>query len=638
MSSVYGQSNHFDEVDCSVKVLDVEETESVSDSVLLCYYINKLKSRDTSEYASFSIFLNSQYDTLFKQAQFQLAGQFARLQIEFGQIVQDSLAQIKGLRNLGVSYYRLGDYYKTNVAYLDALQIAELTQDSVEMAYLFRWQAWLAWRMYDPEKAIDIIGKYKQYTDALNMGIEQQYRYFNSIANFKMRKGDFREARILGDSAIHYARLLENKRSLGVALSNRSIFYSGQSTEELSWRIALVSEALKINHEMNDREQLGSNYGLIALLQFFNKDYKKSIFYYNKGLEYSKAIGDRDRAYIAYLGLSRVYDSLGMYKEAYEYELKENNLYKELYGVQNITKVLELQQEVAQASSQQQIDALVYEQSLSTLRENKIKNRYLIAFLSLLVVLISAFFIFYRKRQRQELEELLLKQMLSDQIRDLEEKTLRSQMNPHFIFNSLNSIKSHIAKSEPRIATRYLTKFAHLMRLILQNSRAPQISLSEEIKSLRLYVELEQLRLNHEFEFDLLIDGGFDPNMIMIPPMILQPYVENAIWHGLVNKKGSKKLMITMSEISGKVEIVIHDNGVGRSASKFLNDKNVSEHKSFGMQITKERIENNRTIQGMSIQIADLYNSSKTEPIGTEVKIVLPLKTKLNETNKSINY
>ena len=172
---------------------------------------------------------------------------------------------------------------------------------------------------------------------------------------------------------------------------------------------------------------------------------------------------------------------------------------------------------------------------------------------------------------------------------EMEMKGLRSQMNPHFIFNSLNSIRYQILSENYEAASTYLTRFAKLLRYILQNSREHTINLDEEIEMNRLYLLLEGLRFSQGFEFEFKIHDDIDISEIMVPPMLLQPYIENAIKHGLVpSKKPLKRLEISISKLKNGYTIVIEDNGIGRkmaSTHTKLHDK-----QSLGMIISDERI------------------------------------------------
>jgi LytS/YehU family sensor histidine kinase len=171
-------------------------------------------------------------------------------------------------------------------------------------------------------------------------------------------------------------------------------------------------------------------------------------------------------------------------------------------------------------------------------------------------------------------------------------RALRAQMNPHFIFNCLNSINRYIVKSDHKTASGYLTKFSRLIRAILDNSANDYVTIDNEIQTLRLYIEMEVLRFDSVFDFFIEVDEGIMAESISIPSMLIQPYVENAIWHGLLHRESKDgKLWLRFRQQKNNVLLVeVEDNGVGRRKAKELRSKDVVKKKSYGMQITEDRI------------------------------------------------
>jgi Histidine kinase/7TM diverse intracellular signalling/7TMR-DISM extracellular 2 len=210
-------------------------------------------------------------------------------------------------------------------------------------------------------------------------------------------------------------------------------------------------------------------------------------------------------------------------------------------------------------------------------------------------------------------------------VKESELRTLRSQINPHFVFNSLNSIKSYILQQRPLEASEYLTDFSTLMRSILQHSKEKFISLSDELESTLLYVKLEKLRFEEGFSFNYEFQEGIDTDEILIPPMLLQPYIENAIRHGLMNKEGNRNLQLSVVEGEEQIIISIDDNGIGREQASLLR-KNSLKHQSMGMNINKERVELLKLTNDLhiSINIIDKKLPDGSAD-GTKVIIYLPV-------------
>ncbi len=228
-----------------------------------------------------------------------------------------------------------------------------------------------------------------------------------------------------------------------------------------------------------------------------------------------------------------------------------------------------------------------------------------------------------RLKRRHEMEVRLLN--IEKQKFDLEQKALRLQINPHFIFNSLNSIQSYILENDIENAVFYLGKFSQLMRVILSNTTSKYVSLKDELAAIRYYIELEQLRFSNKFDYTIKVDSELDEEFIEIPPMIIQPYVENAIIHGLINLPGTGTLSIEVKKNSDKSLLcIVKDNGIGREMAAEIAKNSGIKHNSRGMLITKARLEilNRQSKDDFSVRIFDLTNN-KNEPAGTEVRIII---------------
>jgi ligand-binding sensor domain-containing protein len=241
-------------------------------------------------------------------------------------------------------------------------------------------------------------------------------------------------------------------------------------------------------------------------------------------------------------------------------------------------------------------------------------------FLVLCIVMVTfviAYLIYFFLKRKLEKSRNLTK------FAELELKALRSQINPHFIFNCLTSVQNLILKKEVDGAELYLSKFSSFLRNNLISSRENFILVGDEFKYLKQYVELESMRLKDKFFYVFDIDPTLESSKLYIPPMLIQPYIENAIWHGLHHKQGEKKLSIRAFMNNGQVKIIIHDNGIGRAASVSFNNE-TKPFKSLGMTITNERLEMLRLQTGLlfSVIIIDEYNIDT--PSGTKVELTLP--------------
>ena len=210
---------------------------------------------------------------------------------------------------------------------------------------------------------------------------------------------------------------------------------------------------------------------------------------------------------------------------------------------------------------------------------------------------------------------------------EVEMQALRAQMNPHFIFNCLNSINRYIVKSDQTTASLYLTKFAKLIRLILDNSNSKNVLLTNELEALKLYIEMEALRFDKKFTYEVKVENGLSTDSVEVPPLIIQPYVENAIWHGLLHKETGGHLSVRVSmDGESLLKCVIEDNGVGREKAKELRSKTATSRKSLGMQLTEHRLSllNKHAELNASIEIIDMSNGHG-EASGTKVILQIPV-------------
>ncbi|MCK5846499.1 MAG: histidine kinase [Bacteroidales bacterium] len=295
-----------------------------------------------------------------------------------------------------------------------------------------------------------------------------------------------------------------------------------------------------------------------------------------------------------------------LYKQKEEEFSSISNLNKQVSESQWRIEFLEKNKEIYDA----ELLVLAKEQKLQD--ENIKFQRWsiatLIAFVGLLIILLVVGLKRYRLQQKHNLF--------------LDLKSLRTQMNPHFIFNALNSVNGFIARNDELNANKYLVRFSKLMRSILDNSESDFIPLSDEVKLLELYLQLEHSRFANKFSYNFELDKTIDVSSYQIPPMLIQPYIENAIWHGLRYKDSGGLLSVSITNENDILAIRVQDNGIGRKKSKELKSENQKKMKSRGIKNTQKRLEILEKIYKKEIQlsISDVENSGE----GTRVEILIP--------------
>lgn len=228
--------------------------------------------------------------------------------------------------------------------------------------------------------------------------------------------------------------------------------------------------------------------------------------------------------------------------------------------------------------------------------------------------------------QKERTEKLTMK--FENKFSQLRLDALRSQMNPHFIFNALNSIKSYTVDNNQEKAIYYLSKFSKLIRSILESSREEQVTLEAELKILKMYIEIENDRFKNDIQYVLEVDQTIDPHTIKVPALFLQPFVENAIWHGLSTKKGKKEIRIKISKLAVQeyIEISIQDNGIGKKASMEKAMENPFTKNPIGLSLTRDRLDlfSKKTGKDYGYIMEDLFHEDNRTPLGTRVLVKIP--------------
>ena len=351
-------------------------------------------------------------------------------------------------------------------------------------------------------------------------------------------------------------------------------------------------------------------------------DYKKSLLLNEQALALLKedSISSLYQGY--YENMSKAYAGLGLYAKAYENHL----LYKQISDT-----ILNKESLRATTEMQTKYEMEKKDEAIVLLNKEKKSQRTIIGLAIGVIVIALALLVFavHSKqlqaklfKQQRELE----KNELQKKMAVLEQMALRAQMNPHFIFNSLTSIQNFVYDKDGQTAQKFISSFSRLIRQTLDNSGRQLIPLNDEIKYLDNYLQLEQMRLRNKFQYTIHVQESIDKEMTHVPSMVLQPFVENSIKHGVQQKQNNDGLIkITVSK-NGTLSCVVEDNGIGRQSSMFLKDESDDGYESKGMDITKSRIETINKIYetSISLNIEDL-SDDKGQPAGTRVKIDFPV-------------
>ncbi len=269
--------------------------------------------------------------------------------------------------------------------------------------------------------------------------------------------------------------------------------------------------------------------------------------------------------------------------------------------------------------------ALTYRSKLVLIEKNKLQENYNVQLQTSLAQRTTELEIKNKQVETQKIKQL--ETAFEQKIAETEMTALRAQMNPHFIFNCLNSIKLYTLENDSQTASEYLTIFSQLIRLVLENSRSAKVTLQKELETLRLYIELEAMRFKDKVKYHINISSEIDQQYIDIPPLLLQPYVENAIWHGLMHKKEGGNICINVTlPLEHCLQIEITDNGIGRELATEYKSKSATKQKSFGLKMTSERIDIINQVYKIkaAVEIIDLKDGMNVAN-GTKVIIKIPV-------------
>lgn len=446
------------------------------------------------------------------------------------------------------------------------------------------------------------------------------------IGEVYFKKGDAGNAERFYSNSVNVAQQQSVQQEV---IQNEKLSDYYRSSNQLDKEIDLRKSNLKKVESLpgNSADTLTTqslNYD-IADAYVTQKKYVEAIPYLNKSIAVASEVKDLKTEKNALQRLSEAYKNVGDYTNALESYQKYVNLVdllykekeKEIEDVGEFNKALALQQnrisilEKDRELSENKIEYIEKEQQLT--QQSNRRQRYIIySLIAGLTLLVVAVFMMYKSNQQKKITNNLLAL-----------KSLRTQMNPHFIFNALNSVNSFIAQSDERAANKYLTDFSTLMRTVLENSEKDFIPLSREIELLSLYLKLEHARFNEKFDYTLEVDEKVDAEAFHIPPMLLQPYIENAVWHGLRYKKDKGYLEVKLLQKDKETLLItITDDGIGRQKSRELKTKNQLLQQSRGMNNVSSRIAilNDMYKDKLSVKVTDLHEN------GAGTQVVLELR------------
>ena len=500
---------------------------------------------------------------------------------------------------------------------------------------------------------------------------------FPKVSNYQRELGEVQYAIFNYDDASYYfsqsketAERIHDKRLVGLAKTDLGLLYFAR--KEFQRAIQLLRDAIKILQKYNDEDGLGLAHMHLGNVYREDGKYDEALRYFNKALVYFESSANRAEIASVYHLVGTVFEKQGKYENALNYlnraveirlqfgfkgsvypsyreiaevykktgNMKLANHYLEVYSnYSDSARTVEVSAKIAEISElyraeqrerliAMQQDSIELQRKEKDLTSAQLENTELrssfqtYVIIGFILLLILAVVIFYNQWKQRNIKQLQREAEMSQVL-------LRSQMNPHFVFNAMSVIQSYIYENDTKNSTKFLVNFSKLMRLILENSSKEFIPILTEIDILTKYLETQKLRFGDRFEYEVAMDDLLLEEELVIPPMITQPFIENAIEHGQLHTVEGGFIRVKFSKVSDMLNVVIEDNGIGRKGAE--RNKKSAEHKSMAMKITQDRIDNinyKYRIQG-SLDISDYNVELQT---GTRVVIFLPYRTDTQKT------
>ncbi len=483
------------------------------------------------------------------------------------------------------------------------------------------------------------------------------YLALNGIGLVHTTQKEYTQALRDFDSLLYFAKAGNDLPCIMKAYNNVSIIYGRQNEETLA--LEFSRKAMQIAEKTGNPEYVAST--SINIAESLRKIHKldSALYVLNKVL----ALEDQLTAHLKqtlYGSICLTYEQKKDFYHAFQYAKSHFSILREIYTAQSDKTVNELEAKYQLEKKQKEILALNYEKKKQALLLNDSERiiRYrtigLVFFAILIIVALILLFFIYKnyllkktankqlklqheemERQRQQLQKNLeytqrLQNALKHDLSHYMQIAMRQQMNPHFVFNSLNSLQTFVLKNDKAAVNRFLSNFSILMRRVLEMSQKECVTLAQELDMLRLYIGMEQERFDNRFELKVEVDPAINPHLIMIPTFLLQPHIENAVWHGLLHKTTPGLLELKFVNDNDCLLCQIIDNGVGRQDSS-KKKSYIPGHESMGIKITEKRITaiNQLHDTDINITIEDL-KTADLKPCGTKVNLSLPKTTILD--------
>lgn len=514
----------------------------------------------------------------------------------------------------------LGNIYKDQYlfrqaidVYFKALSLWEAIDDSVGMAIAYGNIGLMYYYQNDYDKALEYYKK-KLPVSVRTKNLWEESKTYNDIGHVYLSVKQY-------DNALkNFTKGLQLNNQMnyppGIAESYSNLANTHLMMASYDTAIEYISKSIALGSETSANAKLASFYVLLGKIYLATGRYNPALQNVTKGYRIAKELNIPEVVSEASDLLSRIYSRMHQFDRAYEYLLQYKQMQDSIDKDENIKKITRLEFQYEFDKKQRKIDYEQEQERLAHKAEMRQQKLFLHGTLILSVFMILFVILFIRHKNLQT----RLKNI------DLEQKLLRVQMNPHFIFNSLCVVQDYILTNKSQEANAFLSRFASLMRAILETSRQDFVILSKEIQALKNYIEIQKLRFETDFEYNFNIDEKIDADSLAVPSMLAQPFIENAIEHGLLPKKEKGLITVSYQLENSLVEIMIEDNGIGRQEAARKKSETGREKQSMATMLTRERISylKKLTHKKATFVINDIHGDPY--PTGTRIIFKVPFK------------
>jgi len=528
--------------------------------------------------------------------------------------LKNGLARAYG--SLGVVYSEQSNYSLALKFHLKAVVLYEDTNNLEKLAAVKNNIGIVHQSIGDDFKALSY------FTEVLKIQKQIQSQSiattYTNVGNIYLKQNDTIKAFENYSNALEILQKSQDFRALGELNNNLGLYFSKTNNAEKAlncWNEAVVSF-----QKINNKFGLTDTYFYLGQFYFQQKDNGKALFFAQQAKSIAQEIKVLEVQVNIEKLLSEIEEQRGNVAQAFRYFKNYNRLNDSLANLENIKNSLQAEMKF-EFEKQENLQKAAFQKSqeMDALERKKQQTQLIFVVVFGLFLLVLLFLIYNRKQLKKNLT-------LQKELAEYEQKALHLQMNPHFVFNCLGSISSFIVQNGTDSALKYLAKFSKLMRLTLEYSKESLIPIDKEIESLQNYLELEQLRFNHIFDFKISKSEAIEDDMAL-PPLLLQPFVENAIIHGLIPKKEKGRIEVNFYIEDSSLICTVLDNGIGFENSQKMKENLLSIHKSMALDITKKRLElmEASTMQKSKLEIL-INDNENPEFKGTKVVLILPIQ------------